>query len=143
MACSSTPQEVVRTLATSSAFMTKPVVMSPVYLRGRREDDQRNVCNGGLGRGDKRDRGQRKRVDVRNCANGGPGRIHKHRKGLQVVRLNRPALNSKDQVMVSGIDRVSEMREGEYEEDRSLSCKCAASRWHEKTGESHQDRVES
>ena len=53
------------------------------------------MCNGGIGRVDKRDRGQRQRVDARNRANGGPGRtgpLHTRRKGLQVVRT--PAATS-------------------------------------------------
>ena len=106
--------------------MMNPVLKAPGNRRGRLEDDQRNVCNGGLGRGDKRGRGQRQRVDVRNRANGGPGRTHKGRKGLQVVRLDRPTPYSKDQVMASGIDRVPEMREEDYEEACRLSRKRAA-----------------
>ena len=121
--------------------MMNPVVKAPGYRRGRLEDDQRNVCNGGLGRGDKRDRGQRQRVDVRNRANGGHGRKHKGRKGLQVVRLDRLAVYSKDQVMASGTDGVSEMSEGVYEDACRLSCKRGAIRWYEMTGDSHLDRV--
>ena len=141
MACSSTAQQAVCTLATSGVLMMKPVVVSPIYLRGRREDDQRNVCNGGCGRGDKRERGRRQRVDARNRANGGSGRIHKGRKGLQDVRLDRPVPYSKDHVMLSGIDGVSEISEGEYEEACRLSCKRAAIWLHEMTGDTHLDRV--
>ena len=118
-----------------------PVLKAPGYRRGWIEDDQRNVCNGGLGRGDKRDRGQRQRVDVRNCANGGHGRKHKGSKGLQGVRLDRLAVYSKDQVMASGTDGVSEMSEGVYEEACRLCCKRASIRWYEMTGDSQFDRV--
>ena len=129
-------------LAMSSALMMKPVVISPVYLRGRLEDDQRNVCNGGIGRVDKRSRGERQRVDERNRVQGGPGRAQEGRKGLQVVRLDRPAPYSRDQVMAWGIDRVPELSEEEYEEACRLCRKRVAIRLQEMTGDSHLRAVE-
>ena len=115
--------------------MIKPVVISPVYLRGRLEDENRNVCNGGLGRVDERNRGHRH--DARNRVNGGPGRTREGRKCSQVVRLDRPAPYSRDQVMAWGIDRVPELSEEEYEEACRLSRKRVAIRLQEMTGDSH------
>ena len=141
MACSNTQQQAAPLLGISGASMKNPVDKAPAFLRGHKQGDQRNACHGGPGRGDQRDRGQRQRVDVRNRVHGGHGRIYKVRQGLQVGRYHRLASYSKDQVMVSGMDGVSEMMEGVYEEDCRWSGKCAEMPWHEMTGHIHIDRV--
>ena len=141
MACSNTQQQAAPLLGISGASMKNPVDKAPAFLRGRKQEDQRNVCHGGPGRGEQRDRGQRQRVDVRNRVHGGHGRNYKVRQGLQVGRYHRLASYSKDQVMVSGMDGVSEMMEGVYEEACRWSGKRAEMPWQEMTGHSHMDRV--
>ena len=141
MACSSTPEQAVCMLAISSTSMVKPVVQATGYGRGRRDYDQRNVCNGGSGRGDKRDRGQRQRVDVRNRVNGGHGRTQKGRQGVEVGRAYRLVEDMKGKKMESGIEGVSETRECVYDEARRVSGKRPEIPGNEKAGDSYSGRV--
>ena len=141
MACSSTAEQAGCMLATSSMSLVKPLVHATGYSRGRRDYDQRNVCNGGTGRGDKRDRGQRQRVDVRNRVNGGRGRTKKGMQGVQVGRAYRFMEDMKGKIMESGVDGVPETREEVCEEARRLSGKRPVIPGNEMAGYSYSGRV--